>query len=92
MAHAMAVRQWLNTFLLAFLVMGIVASTAGAQDEHEHDDIDEEVVTFFQEYISGPIVQTRCIYCHVEGGRSAHTRLVFVRAADTDHHEEHNLM
>ncbi len=30
----------------------------------------------FNDYISGPIVQSRCINCHVEGGASGHTRLV----------------
>ena len=39
----------------------------------------------FGEYISEPIVQSKCIDCHVEGGRSAHTRLVLVPSADADH-------
>ena len=39
--------------------------------------------------ISGPIVQGKCIACHVAGGVSGHTRLVFVRSSDPDH-EGHN--
>ena len=39
----------------------------------------------FARHISEPVVQSRCIACHVEGGRSAHTRLVFERAANPDH-------
>ena len=44
----------------------------------------------FREAISGPIVQGKCITCHVEGGVSGHTRLVFVRSTEPDH-ETHNL-
>lgn len=43
----------------------------------------------FDADISQPIVQSRCINCHVEGGASGHTPLVFVNS-ETDHHEEHN--
>ena len=32
-----------------------------------------------------PIVQSQCINCHVEGGVSGNTRLVFVTDADADH-------
>ena len=39
----------------------------------------------FRTLISGPILQTKCINCHVEGGVSGNTRLVFVTDADTDH-------
>ena len=44
----------------------------------------------FREHISGPIVQGKCIVCHVEGGVSGNTRLVFVRESDPDH-EARNL-
>ncbi|MCY4559713.1 MAG: DUF1588 domain-containing protein [Chloroflexi bacterium] len=39
----------------------------------------------FARHISEPVVQSRCVLCHVEGGRSGHTRLVFERAANPDH-------
>ena len=39
----------------------------------------------FRQLISGPIVQSKCITCHVEGGASGNTRLVFVPETDPDH-------
>ena len=45
----------------------------------------------FGQHISGPIVQTKCVNCHVQGGASGNTRLVFVRAADSPDHEALNL-
>ena len=44
----------------------------------------------FKDTVSGPVVQSRCIHCHVEGGLSGHTRLVFVPAG-TSGHLERNL-
>ena len=44
----------------------------------------------FAAHISAPIVQGKCIACHVEGGVSGSTRLVFVRASDPSH-EARNL-
>ena len=37
------------------------------------------------EALISPIVQSKCVNCHVEGGQSGHTPLVFVRATDADH-------
>ena len=51
-------------------------STPGARPETA-----EEV---FRALIS-PIVQSKCVNCHVEGGVSGNTRLVFVTDADEDH-------
>ena len=39
----------------------------------------------FGEQISGPVVQSLCIACHVEGGVSGNTRLVFERSSTADH-------
>ncbi|MDE0029697.1 MAG: DUF1588 domain-containing protein [Deltaproteobacteria bacterium] len=39
----------------------------------------------FSRHISERVVQSRCIYCHVMGGRSAHTRLVFQPETNPDH-------
>ena len=39
--------------------------------------------------ISEDIVQTKCVNCHVEGGQSGHTPLVFV-TTETDNHVDHN--
>ena len=50
----------------------------------------ETAAEVFREHISGPVVQSRCVNCHVEGGQSGNTRLVFVRSSDSGH-EAHNL-
>ena len=39
----------------------------------------------FNRHISERVVQSRCIYCHVMGGRSGHTRLVFQPETNPDH-------
>ena len=39
----------------------------------------------FRQLISGPVVQSNCVTCHVEDGEAGNTRLVFVNAADPDH-------
>ena len=39
----------------------------------------------FSRHISERVVQSRCIYCHVPGGRSGHTRLVFEQTTTEDH-------
>ena len=44
----------------------------------------------FGDYISESVVQSKCIYCHVEGGASGHTRLVLT-PSDVDGHEATNL-
>ena len=39
----------------------------------------------FRERISGPVVQAKCVHCHVANGVSGHTRLVFAPASADDH-------
>ena len=43
----------------------------------------------FDSHISAPIVQSKCINCHVEGGQSSHTPLVFENSS-ADDHQSHN--
>ena len=50
----------------------------------------ESAAQVFREHISGPIVQGKCIACHVAGGVSGSTRLVFVPSSESDH-EARNL-
>ena len=57
-------------------------STAAERDGSGAAETAEEV---FRTLISGPILQTKCINCHVERGVSGNTRLVFVTDADADH-------
>ena len=52
--------------------------------------VEETAAEVFREYISGPIVQGKCIACHVAGGVSGHTELVFVPSSAPDH-EARNL-
>ena len=52
--------------------------------------VEETAEEVFREHISGPIVQGKCIVCHVAGGVSGNTRLVFVRASQPEH-EARNL-
>ena len=47
-------------------------------------DEDETAESLFESTIS-PIVQSRCINCHVRGGQSQNTRLVFVGDNDPEH-------
>ena len=49
----------------------------------------ETALEFFRGHISTPVVQSKCVNCHVEGGESAHTPLVFV-ASSAENHERHN--
>ena len=39
----------------------------------------------FGRHISERVVQSRCVACHVEGGRSGHTRLVFEKSTNPKH-------
>ena len=50
---------------------------------------DEPIESLFSEYISQPIVQTKCVLCHVEGGVSGVgiSRLQFSRSTVEDHVE-----
>ena len=51
---------------------------------------EETAAAVFAERISGPIVQGKCITCHVGGGVAGATRLLFVRASAASH-ETRNL-
>ena len=44
----------------------------------------------FRELISGPVVQAKCVNCHVSGGIAGATRLLLVRST-TPNHRSHNL-
>ena len=56
-------------------------------DHSETDEpgSDDSGATLFGEAISQQIVQARCIRCHITGGESGNTRLVFVSSLDQDH-------
>ena len=50
--------------------------------------VSETAEAVFGEHIWEPIVQSKCAYCHVEGGISGHTRLVFDSEGDEADHLE----
>ena len=71
-----------------------VAEVGEFEDEHAHEDEHDEpsapdvpdaALVAFQTHISAPIIQDNCIQCHVQGGLSGNTHLVFVRSTDADH-------
>lgn len=39
----------------------------------------------FEALVSAPVLEAKCVNCHVEGGASGTTRLVFVPATNSDH-------
>ena len=52
-------------------------------DETESDS--ESALDFFLNHISGPVVQAKCVNCHVEGGVSGHTRLILHPSSNSGH-------
>ena len=72
----------------ALLVAAALASSVGAPRAQDDDESAEAV---FRAHISGPVVQSKCVNCHVAGGVSGHTRLVFVRSSDVAGHAALNL-
>ena len=48
----------------------------------------ETAADVFQASVSEPVVQGRCVLCHVAGGQSGGTRLVFVPSSVADHLEQ----
>ena len=71
------------------VVMSLLSSTAGyltnLSTAPTHGAGRESAEDVFLERISAPIVQARCINCHVVGGLSGNTRLVFVPSSQADH-------
>ena len=50
----------------------------------------ETAADVFAEFISEPVVQSKCVNCHVKGGQAGATRLLFVPSSTPDH-EAYNL-
>lgn len=51
----------------------------------------DNATDYFNNNIYSQILQARCMNCHVEGGRSGHTRLVFTITDNTDEDKANNL-
>ena len=80
-------KRLVNVLACVLLLVAALAGGAGAP-RAQGDETAEEV---FSNRISGQIIQEKCVKCHVAGGLSGNTRLVFVRSSDTLDHEALNL-
>ena len=76
-----------RVMLCILVVISLLASGTGSPYAAD-DETAEEV---FRNHISEPIIQSKCVSCHVQGGVSGHTRLVFVRSSAATDHETLNL-
>ena len=74
--------QRLGGTLAGVLVIVAAIATHTGAPRAQNGDTAEDI---FHDHISAPIVQSRCVNCHVQGGVSGHTRLVLVRSTETDH-------
>ena len=81
----------LQVFASALLILMVATPAVGQEPVQISITLGTLYEQVFREHISGPIVQSKCVNCHVEGGLSGHTRLVFVREPDASDHEELNL-
>ena len=71
------------------IAMSLLSSTAGYLTNLSagpaHGAREETAEAVFRERISAPILQAKCINCHVAGGPSGNTRLVFAPSSQADH-------
>ena len=70
-----------NVVAAALLIVAALATGLDAPRAQDGDSAED----VFHDHISGPIVQSRCVNCHVDGGLSGHTRLVLARSTEADH-------
>ncbi|MDE0440611.1 MAG: serine hydrolase [Gammaproteobacteria bacterium] len=63
---------------------GLLTNLSTTRDAHR-SAANETAQTVFQTLVSESIVQAKCVTCHVRGGQSERTRLIFVPASDADH-------
>ena len=70
---------------LANLSTAPAGSIGGLADAPEETADTATAAELFSQHISERVVHSRCIYCHVEDGRSGHTRLVFEESTTADH-------
>ncbi len=68
----------IKTFFIIFVIIGLYGCGATSDDP----DTTQTAQTFYNANIAQPVVQSRCVLCHVDGGLSGHTRLVFTAGAN----------
>ena len=82
--------------LLAALAAGVIslsAGAAGAQDERPvpvqiNAQVYDSAEALFRNLLWQPVVQAKCLNCHVAGGLSGRTRLVFEVDGDAAEHAQ----
>lgn len=57
---------------------------------HKNASDEDTAEAVFRRHISSPVVQAKCVGCHVQGGQSSHTRLVFATSAADEGHVARN--
>ena len=72
---------------IALLTVGVLASDVAAPRAQDGETAEE----VFHDYISRQIIQWICVNCHVQGGLSGNTRLVFVRRSGEVDYQTLNL-
>ena len=68
-----------------YIEANLQALKEGGADDTDQVYPDASAAVLFGEAISQQIVQARCLRCHVAGGESGNTRLVFVSSLEQDH-------
>lgn len=84
-------RQWLARALLAAAAIALSAGAAAAQDVMPvliSAQSDDSAAAVFSGLVWQPVVQAKCVNCHVAGGVSGHTRLVFDPEGEAADHLE----
>ena len=66
-------------------LMSLLSSPTGHLTNLSTSTTVESAARVFRELISGPVVQSKCIACHIQGGLSGNTRLVFVPSSTPNH-------
>ena len=70
------------------LVMSLIASPTGHLTNLSTAPArgaNETSAEVFDAWVAAPVLESKCVNCHVEGGVSGTTRLVFVSTANSDH-------
>lgn len=63
---------------------GLLTNLSTTRDE-QRSGANEAALAVFQALVSESIVQSKCVGCHVHGGQSERTRLIFVPDSNPDH-------
>ena len=83
-AHYVAVTA---DFAGAYNIIAAPKATGQCLTDDDREPVEPRETTWavFRASVSQPIVQERCIACHVDGGAAMDTDLVFVTTGDPDH-------